>query len=116
MRLSLNARQRVFVAIAGLLAISAPLTAASTTATEDTGRQMWVWDFSTVPGLLDVAQRYSVNRLLVWVSPGLHQRNSEIARLRLLQSNAAALGIHLDALSGDPSWASQPEVAAGLGA
>ena len=110
--LSLGSRQRpLTVALLVILITCSTMTSACATTQQPIGRQMWVWSFTSQQALIDTAEQYSVTRLLVWVAPGFELRSSEVARLKVLRERATAAGIHMDALSGDPSWASSPDVA-----
>jgi hypothetical protein len=75
-------------------------------------RQLWVWHPGDPQALVALARRYEVTDLLVWVSPGFTADPEEFAYLADLRAHATAVGIHLDALGGDPSWADAPRTAA----
>lgn len=70
---------------------------------------IWVWHWGAPRPLLAEARLYGVKRLFVSASPGFSRNPTELARLTTLRTLATQQGVHLDALSGDPSWAEQPE-------
>lgn len=75
-----------------------------------TPRQMWVWHFTATHDLVNLSRDLHVTRLLIWVAPGF-SRNPELLReLSILKRRSHALGINLDALSGDPSWVDDPRI------
>ena len=74
-------------------------------------RQMWVWHPGNPKALVALAHRYGVTQLLVWVSPGFTANPTLVVRLTSLRLEAALSNIQVSALCGDPSWASNPQVA-----
>lgn len=74
-------------------------------------RQLWVWQQSNPKALVALARQYMITELLVWVSPGFTADPRAIAYLTELHSDAVSAGMQLNALGGDPSWASHPQTA-----
>lgn len=92
--------------------VTAAVSAARPTApSARVARQLWVWRFSSPTALVQLARRNHVTILLVWVSPGFSTDTASLHRLSDLRRRAAAAGIRVDALGGDPSWLSYPSVA-----
>lgn len=77
----------------------------------DRRNALWVWHQVPPRELLDVATAHQVGRLLVWVAPGFSGDRASTGWLAELHRAAAADGVALDALGGDPQWAVQPELA-----
>ena len=69
---------------------------------------VWVWHWGTPQPLLALARLHGAKRLFVSVSPGISHNPAELARLTALKALATQQGVHLDALSGDTSWAVVP--------
>jgi hypothetical protein len=82
----------------------------SPTGATTTPRQMWVWHPGDPRALIALSQQQRVSRLLVWVSPGFSLDQPLLKQLRQLRKLAGEAGISVDALSGDPSWATKPLV------
>lgn len=66
-------------------------------------RAMWVWASPDNQRLVDFAKAHGVQELFYSVSSNV--AGSELARLRSLKTLTDAAGITLDALGGDPTWA-----------
>lgn len=79
---------------------SLPQTAAS-------DRAMWVWDVSTPAATVQLAQQARVGQLFVAVPPRLPS-SPLLPQVRELSERAAAAGIRVDALGGDPGWVDNP--------
>lgn len=76
-----------------------------------TQKTLWVWHPTPVGGLVQLAERYGLTRLFVWVSPGFTKNRTTTAWLQRLGVAAQARGVALDALCGDPVWAQRPALA-----
>lgn len=74
-------------------------------------RELWVWHLRDARALVALAERHAVTRLLVWVSPGFTADPARLSRLSDLGLRARLVGIEVDALCGDPSWATNPQEA-----
>ncbi len=70
---------------------------------------IWVWHWGAPRPLLALARLHGAKRLFVSVSPGFSRSPTELAKLTTLRTLATDQGVHLDALSGDTSWAEHPE-------
>lgn len=93
-------------AIAGAGVMYAGSASAATTS----GRAMWVWSKAEPTDVVTFAQSHTVTRLFVAVSPDV-ATSGDLPRLQQLASSAAAAGIHIDALGGDPTWTNKPSAA-----
>lgn len=104
---------RVAVVTAALLAlavsslVAAPAADASTTASVNRTRAMWVWDTSTPQATVDLAVSSGVGQLFVAVPPNLGT-SSQLPDITTLSQRARAAGIRVDALGGDPTWVDNP--------
>jgi hypothetical protein len=67
------------------------------------GRAMWVWDTSTPAATVDLAVAQGISQLYAAVPPQV-QSSPKLAQLTDLSHRAAAAGIRVDALGGDPGW------------
>ena len=67
------------------------------------GRAMWVWDTSTPAATVDLAVARGISQLYAAVPPQV-QSSPKLAELTDLSHRAAAAGIRVDALGGDPGW------------
>jgi hypothetical protein len=113
------ARLLARLAVVPLLAVTALLatgwdsassaTASGTTApqTASSSRAMWVWDVSTPAATVALAQQAGVGQLFVAVPPRLPS-SSVLPQVREISQRAAAAGIRVDALGGDPGWVDNP--------
>lgn len=113
------ARSLARLAVVSLVAVTALLAtgwspassarAASTTAaqTAPSSRAMWVWDVSTPGATVALAQEAGVGQLFVAVPPRLPS-SPLLPQVRELSERAAAAGIRVDALGGDPGWVDDP--------
>jgi hypothetical protein len=68
---------------------------------------MWVWDVSTPGATVALAQGAGVGQLFVAVPPRLPS-SPLLPQVRELSQRAAAAGIRVDALGGDPGWVDNP--------
>lgn len=75
-------------------------------------RTLWVWHQMAATPLVQLAKRYKISRLLVWVSPGFTHTPTTQRWLQRLSTQARAGSLALDALCGDPAWAQRPDLAA----
>jgi hypothetical protein len=66
-------------------------------------RAMWVWDTSTPAATVSLASSQGVTELYATV-PVHVDSAPQLAQLRDLSQRAAAAGIRVDALGGDPTW------------
>jgi hypothetical protein len=73
--------------------------------------QLWVWQQTNADALVKLAARYRVGRLLVWVSPNFTRDKATGLWLDRLALSADQRKIALDALCGDPAWATMPSIA-----
>lgn len=71
---------------------------------------MWVWSKAEPTDVVTFAQSHTVTRLFVAVSPDV-ATSGDLPRLQHLASSAAAAGIRIDALGGDPTWTNKPSAA-----
>ena len=68
---------------------------------------MWVWDVSTPAQTVQLAQDAGVGQLFVAVPPRLPS-SPLLPQVREIAHRAAAAGIRVDALGGDPGWVDDP--------
>jgi hypothetical protein len=64
---------------------------------------MWVWDTSTPQATVDFAAAQGIDQLYAAVPPRV-TTSPQLDQLRQLSQRAAAAGIRVDALGGDPTW------------
>jgi hypothetical protein len=68
---------------------------------------MWVWDTSGPRATVDLAAARGISQLYAAVPP--HVAGSpRLGQLRELSERAAAVGVRVDALGGDPGWIDDP--------
>jgi hypothetical protein len=68
---------------------------------------MWVWDTSGPRATVDLAAAQGISQLYAAVPP--HVAGSpRLGQLRELSERAAAVGVRVDALGGDPGWIDDP--------
>jgi hypothetical protein len=77
--------------------------AANAATTPTVARAMWVWDTSTPQATVDFAAAKGISQLYAAVPPRVGT-SPQLAQLRELSQRAAAAGIRVDALGGDPTW------------
>jgi hypothetical protein len=70
-------------------------------------RAMWVWEVSTPAATVQLAQEAGVRQLFVAVPPRLAD-SPLLPQIREISQRAAAAGIRVDALGGDPGWVDDP--------
>lgn len=75
--------------------------------TAPSSRAMWVWDVSTPAATVQLAHDAGVGQLFVAVPPQL-PTSSVLPQVREISQRAAAAGIRVDALGGDPGWVDNP--------
>jgi hypothetical protein len=75
--------------------------------TAPAARAMWVWDVSTPAATVQLAEAAGVGQLFVAVPPRLPS-SPLLPQIRELSQRAAAVGIRVDALGGDPGWVDNP--------
>lgn len=98
----LRKRQVVIAAVLLSAALGVAATPGSSSAATVAPRAMWVWKWYQNRDLISFARSHGIGRLFVSAPPGFS--TSQRARYSDLLSRAAAAGITVDALSGDPSW------------
>jgi hypothetical protein len=95
------------VAVVSVLGIAAFASAgggaASAATTATAARAMWVWDTSTPQATVDFAAAHGIGQLYAAVPPQVGT-SPQLAQLTELSQRAAAAGIRVDALGGDPTW------------
>lgn len=77
--------------------------AADVVATPPAARAMWVWDTSDPQAVVSLAVAQGIGQLYAAVPPHV-DTSPQLAQLRDLSQRAAAAGIRVDALGGDPTW------------
>ncbi|QGN58200.1 hypothetical protein [Nostocoides sp. HKS02] len=77
--------------------------AADAVASTPAARAMWVWDTSTPAATVALASSQGITELYAAVPPHVDS-SPQLAQLRDLSQRAAAAGIRVDALGGDPTW------------
>lgn len=77
--------------------------AADVVATPPAARAMWVWDTSDPQAVVTLAVDQGIGQLYAAV-PAHVDTSPQLAQLRDLSQRAAAAGIRVDALGGDPTW------------
>jgi hypothetical protein len=104
------ARRLARLAAVSLLAVLAVAVAnlSSAQAAEASGtgsapRAMWVWDTSTPAETVDLAVAQGIGQLYAAVPPRVGS-SPQLHQLQELVQHAAAAGIRVDALGGDPTW------------
>jgi hypothetical protein len=103
--------RHVLTIVAFVAAIVTGLGAAESTSARAAGvvpaahaaRAMWVWDTSTPAATVSLATAQGIGQLYAAVPPHL-DTSPQLAQLRELSQRAAAAGIRVDALGGDPTW------------
>lgn len=88
-------------------ASSAQPSSAVPAQTAASNRAMWVWDVSTPAQTVQLAQAAGVGQLFVAVPPRLPS-SPLLPQVREISQRAAAAGIRVDALGGDPGWVDNP--------
>ena len=66
-------------------------------------RAMWVWDTSDPQAVVSLAVNQGIGQLYAAVPPHV-DTSPQLAQLRDLSQRAAAAGLRVDALGGDPTW------------
>ncbi len=102
-------RATLLTIVAGLIGCLASSSPVPPTRHQLVQPAIWVWHWGAPQPLLALARLHGVKRLFVSVPPGFSRNPTELASLTNLRTLATHQGVHLDALSGDPSWAEQPE-------
>jgi hypothetical protein len=77
---------------------------AGITSARSGAQAMWVWGRPDPATLINFAQTHGITELFVEVSP-TYVIDGDLPRLQQLRQFADSVGIRLDALNGDPSWA-----------
>ena len=92
------------VSVLGVVALASVGSGAASAATTTTAaRAMWVWDTSTPQATVDLAAAQGIGQLYAAVPPQVGT-SPQLAQLTELSQRAAAAGIRVDALGGDPTW------------
>ncbi|HEY7721568.1 MAG TPA: hypothetical protein VIB11_06990 [Pedococcus sp.] len=95
----------LLLAVASSVGVGA--TGSSARAETTAMRSMWVWDVSTPAATVDLAAASGIGQLFVAVPPRLN-RSPLLPKIREISQRAAAAGIRVDALGGDPGWVDNP--------
>jgi hypothetical protein len=102
-------RKCVLIAVVLVSAGLGSATGAASAAAAGAPRAMWVWKWNRNRDLVSFAVSHGVGELFVSAPPGFS--TSQAPRYSDLLNRAAAAGITVDALSGDPSWVTNPDQA-----